>query len=192
MFQNKTLNGRKISLLQIQPEHRELLRVHAQDDRVWKLSTIIACYSPDLFNTWFTLTYNNTASELECCYSISYKDQLIGSSRYYSIKKESKEICIGYTWINPTFWGSFVNPEIKYLMLKNAFEQNFDKIYFHVDNLNIHSQTAMKKLGAEVVPGNKWTRMRLDGSFRDTVEYVVTREMWPSISAKLQQRILES
>jgi RimJ/RimL family protein N-acetyltransferase len=186
----KSLIGKKIILNPIQPEHREHLRQNAKDNRVWAFNTLIANYSEDLFNTWFTLAYNNTISGIERCFVISHNKQLIGSSRYYMIKPEIKELSIGFTWIHPIFWGSTVNPETKYLMINNAFESEYEKINFHVDNLNIHSQKAMEKLGATLVTKNKWTRMRPDGSIRQTYEYEIKKEKWPEISEKLIKRIV--
>ncbi len=188
----KTLIGKSISLIPIQPDHRELLRINAKDNRVWSFNTLIANYSDDLFNTWFTHSYSNTNSGIENCFVMSKHQQLMGSSRYYMIKPEAKELSIGFTWIHPDFWGSSVNPESKYLMISNAFENGFEKIYFHVDNHNFHSQKAMDKLGANLLTKNKWTRMRLDGSTRQTYEYEITKTNWTSISEKLIKRINES
>jgi RimJ/RimL family protein N-acetyltransferase len=112
------LKAKKSLFFQSRPEHRELLRKSATDDRVWKLSTYISKYSPDLFNTWFTMTFNNSLSGSEVCFSIAHASELIGSSRYYLINEVKKEISIGFTWIHPDHWDSSVNPEMKYLMLK--------------------------------------------------------------------------
>jgi RimJ/RimL family protein N-acetyltransferase len=187
---SQKLEGKKITLLPIAPEHRELLRKSATDDRVWKLSTYISKYSPDLFNTWFTMTFNNSLSGSEVCFSIAHASELIGSSRYYLINEVKKEISIGFTWIHPDHWDSSVNPEMKYLMLKNAFDHGFEKVYFHIDHLNLHSQAAVKKLGGILTEKNKWSRMRLDGSMRETMEFVITKEKWPEVIGPLQKRIL--
>jgi hypothetical protein len=64
MLKQSIVTGKKLLLLLIQPDHREKLRTYAQDDRIWNLSTYIAHYGHDLFNTWFTLTYNNANRKL--------------------------------------------------------------------------------------------------------------------------------
>ncbi len=189
MSLSKILKGNSISMIPIESDHREKLRINAKDDKIWNLNTYIEKYTPELFNTWFTLTYNNSLSGSEVCFSVSKESQLIGSSRYYLINQVKQELSIGFTWIKPDYWGTSVNPEMKYLLIENAFEQGFKNIYFHVDNFNLHSQAAMKKLGAKLHLENKWTRMRLDGSMRNTLEYVITFEMWEELKNKLVVRL---
>lgn len=74
----------------------------------------------------------------------------IGSSRFYDFDAEAKTICIGYTFISRDHWGTTYNRALKSLMLNHAF-QFVSAVIFHVGALNLRSQKAMDKLGAEKI-----------------------------------------
>ncbi|MBL7666320.1 MAG: GNAT family N-acetyltransferase [Bacteriovoracaceae bacterium] len=184
------LKGRYIILIPIRPEHKELLRPNAVFPEIWTHNTQISKYTPELYDTWFSLAYNHSLTGTHLPYMIEAQNgQLIGCSSYYSINKDKKEIAIGFTWITPAHWGTKVNPEMKYLMLEHAFNHGYQKVFFHVDNRNLHSQAAMKKLGATLNQIKPADKMRLDGSMRDTVEFVITLEEWPKVKKKLLARL---
>ena len=60
-----------------------------------------------------------------------------------------KVLHIGWTWIGKEFQGTGLNFQMKYLMLKYAFETlDFDKVEFRIDERNIQSRKAVEKIGA--------------------------------------------
>src|SRR5579863_2996209 len=46
----------------------------------------------------------------------------VGSTRYANIEREHRRLEIGWTWIAPAYQRTGVNTEMKYLLLKYAFE----------------------------------------------------------------------
>jgi RimJ/RimL family protein N-acetyltransferase len=175
---SQNLKYNDLELRPLHPSHREELRLNAKNDKIWTYNTQINKYSDELYNSWFTTMYNNYLFGSEIPFVLFLKDNAIGTTRYYSIKTDLKEISIGFTWITPNYWQTGVNRKMKLLIMENAFNHGFEKLFFHVDNLNSRSLLAMKKLGAienKITPQN---RMRVDGSFRDTVEFLVNKEIF--------------
>lgn len=185
----RVLENEHILLRPIAPDDRENLRRNAKFNEIWKNTTLMNVYTDSLFDMWFNLAFNNSQGTTQKCFVLEKLGELIGSSRYYGIDSNRKEISIGYTWITPRYWGSSINPSIKYLMLKNAFEQGFEKVFFHTDVLNEHSQSAIKKLGAKFTRKEIGNKIRPDGTMRDTVEFVVDKKDWKEVSEKLLFRI---
>lgn len=75
----------------------------------------------------------------------------IGRTTYMDIRPEHRGLEIGRTWIARRFHGSRVNPEIKFLMLRHAFEglaPTALRVQITTGGTNLHSQRAIEKLGA--------------------------------------------
>ena len=55
------------------------------------------------------------------------------------------------TWYVSRVWGTAVNPECKFLLLRHAFEDwNAVRVQLKTDNNNIHSQNAYPQAGGQV------------------------------------------
>ena len=72
--------------------------------------------------------------------------EVIGSTRYYNYREESKDIMIGYTFLARKCWGSTYNRETKHMLLTHIY-QWVDIAYFAAGANNIRSRTAMGKIG---------------------------------------------
>ena len=115
------------------------------------------------------------------------------------IQPESRGVEIGRTWIARAHQGTRVNPELKLLMLRHAFEElspTSIRVQLTTGGTNLHSQTAIAKLGAiregtlrhnRIVPAGPdpaGPTMR-----RDTVYYSILESEWPDVKARLIARI---
>ncbi len=66
------------------------------------------------------------------------------------VQPEHKGVEIGWTWYARETWGTVVNPEAKYHLLRHAFEDwGTIRVCLKTDDLNLRSQNAIKKLGAK-------------------------------------------
>lgn len=74
----------------------------------------------------------------------------IGTSRYYDVDESDNSLVIGYTFLGRAFWGGKFNPSLKKLMLDYAF-RFVDRVYFHIGAVNVRSQMAITRLGAEKI-----------------------------------------
>ena len=115
---------------------------------------------------------------------------VIGSTRYLDVQQDDRTVEIGWTWYTPEAWGGVVNPEAKYLLMRHAFEDwHAIRVALKTDIKNLHSQAAIKKLGARYEGTLRNQRIRPDGSYRDTVIFSVIESEWPQVKAGLEERL---
>jgi len=127
-------------------------------------------------------------------YAVFYKpeNRVVGSTSYFGIAPQHKRAEIGYTWYEQSLWGSVVNPESKYLLLRHAFEDwHANRIQISTDIKNLHSQKAILKLGATYEGTLRSHAIRPDGTIRDTMMFSITKTDWPRVKTALENRINE-
>jgi N-acetyltransferase len=115
--------------------------------------------------------------------------RVIGSTAYLAVVAKHKRAEVGSTWYSPEYWGTAVNPECKYLLLKHAFEDwGAVRIQLGTDVNNVHSQRAILKLGAKFEGKLRNHGIRPDGTVRDAMLYSIIEDEWPEVKAKLLTR----
>ena len=118
--------------------------------------------------------------------------RLVGSTSYFLVVSKHKRAEIGYTWYTRDVWGTFVNPECKYLLLRHAFEDwHAVRIQLGTDINNLRSQRAILKLGAQYEGTLRNHGIRPDGSVRDSKLYSIIPSEWSAVKSKLLARINE-
>lgn len=118
--------------------------------------------------------------------------QVIGRTTFMQIRAPHRALEIGYTWLTRRQQGTPVNPEMKYLMLRHAFESLSPtalRVQFATSSKNEHSQRAIAKLGAVREGTLRCERIQSDGSSRDTVLFSVIHTEWPAVKAGLEARL---
>lgn len=119
--------------------------------------------------------------------------KMIGSSRFIDIDEANRGVEVGWTWFVESAWGGYVNPHCKRLMLAYAFENwGAERVMLKTDHKNLHSQAAIRKLGATYEGTLRHHRQRIDGTWRDTVVFSILRQEWPGVHASLDRRIAET
>ena len=114
---------------------------------------------------------------------------VIGRTTYMEIREQHKGLEIGRTWISRPHQGTKVNPEVKYLMLRHAFERlGAMRVQFTTGGTNLHSQAAIAKLGAVKEGVLRKQRILPDGTPRDTVYYSILDSEWRGIKRSLEAR----
>lgn len=131
----KLLNNNDFDVLYNIGKNKKIWEQHPENDR-WKREK-------------FKIFFNNGIKNIFGLYGIydKSKNTIIGSTRYYSYSKKKKSIKIGFTFLNPEYWGADTNLQIKTLMLGYAFNY-VENIYFDIGINNIRSRKAIEKLGA--------------------------------------------
>jgi N-acetyltransferase len=75
-------------------------------------------------------------------------------------------------------------------LMRHAFEDwRAIRVALKTDVKNVHSQAAIKKLGARFEGTLRNQRIRPDGSYRDTVIFSIIESEWPAVKARLEQRL---
>ncbi|NER13892.1 GNAT family N-acetyltransferase [Leptobacterium flavescens] len=105
-----------------------------------------------------------------------------GCTRFGLIDPVNKVLHIGWTWIGKKFQGTGLNKEVKYLMLKYAFEVlEFHKIEFRVDERNLRSRKAVEKIGGKLEGILRENVIMTDGFRRNTCCFGILKSEWPII-----------
>lgn len=114
------------------------------------------------------------------------KQAYAGCTRFGLIHYKNKVLHIGWTWIGTDFQGSGLNTQMKFLMLRYAFETlDFDKVEFRIDERNIKSRKAVEKIGGTLEGILRKDTLMLDGFKRSTCCYGILKEEWPGIKASV-------
>ncbi len=172
-------------------DHKEELLSAAKDsDFTWMLSDVSSAGSME---AWLMEVTINEIEGVSFPFAVQVKpsNRIIGTTRYMDISEKHRRVEIGGTWYKRGYWGTAVNPESKYLLMKHAFEDwGANRVQIKTDGNNLHSQRAILKLGAVFEGRLRDHMVRRDGTLRDTMMYSVIREEWPTVSEKLKNRIL--
>lgn len=139
--------GRTINLRPLVRADFDALYQAASDPKIWELHPDSERYKRDIFRDRFF--ESALASGGALVIEESDSGRIIGSSRYYEWKPDTKEISIGYTFIERKHWGIGSNRELKYLMLTHIY-QWARVVWFHVGKSNIRSRRSVEKLGAKL------------------------------------------
>jgi RimJ/RimL family protein N-acetyltransferase len=186
----KELIGRSVRLEPLTRDRLDELRKSAtKTDSRWFSHNI---QEEQGFDKYFEIAMNSLDNHVEIPFVVIYipTNQVIGSTRYMDIRWEHKGLEIGNTWYEKAYWGTVVNPECKYLLLKNAFEEwQAIRVQIKADTMNQHSIGAIAKLGARFEGVLRNQKIRRDGSIRDTAMFSVTKEDWPDLKTVLEARI---
>jgi len=173
----------------IDERHRDdLLAAAAEDPETWRymrdnLAAGIAAWPAYLadalrpeFVTWATVERAT--------------GRAVGSSRFGDISPGDGRVEIGWTWIAPSRQRSAVNTEAKLLQLSYAFDElGATRVALKTDGRNERSQRAIERLGA-VREGVLRRHIRMpDGFIRDTVYYSILSDEWPTVRARLEERL---
>jgi RimJ/RimL family protein N-acetyltransferase len=118
--------------------------------------------------------------------------RIVGSTRLYDINPTVPNLAIGYTWYAASMQRSHVNTACKLLLLGHAFEAlGMCAVYFHTSHLNLRSQAAIERLGAQRDGILRAHLRHKDGSLRDTFSYSILAGEWPAVRARLGARLGE-
>jgi N-acetyltransferase len=190
---SERLEGEIVVLEPLGREHEDELRAIAADPDIWRWMTVRG-HEPGTFTGWFDTTLTAAEEGREAPYVIRLREtgDIVGSSRYLSLRPEHRGLEIGYTWHIPRVWGTGVNVESKYLLLRHAFEDlGCMRVEFKTDALNERARAALAALPARFEGIFQSHMLVRDDTVRDSAWYAVTEGEWPAVRANLERRISE-
>ena len=164
------LKGALVQLRPLVVEDFEELYTAASDPLLWEQHPEPLRYRREVFQKFF-----DGAIESRGAFAVIdiASRRMIGSSRYYDYSPDLREVKIGYTFVAREFWGAGYNPEMKKLMLDHAFP-HVERVLFEIGETNIRSQTAIRRIGAQLV--GKADLPGLDGTMRKMLVFEIRRE----------------
>jgi RimJ/RimL family protein N-acetyltransferase len=186
-----TLTGVHIRLEPMRPSHARALLDAGRDDAIWSWMPARPV-TLEQMDRLLEKAMEAEAQGREYPFVVVRLEdnRVIGSTRYLDVQEADRNVEIGWTWYTPDVWGGVVNPEAKYLLLRHAFDDwRAVRVALKTDIKNLHSQAAIKKLGARYEGTLRNQRIRLDGSYRDTVIFSVIESEWPQVKARLEERL---
>ncbi|MHB8108336.1 MAG: GNAT family N-acetyltransferase [Candidatus Cryosericum sp.] len=185
------LEGDHVRLEPLRPSHASELLSAAQDSD-WSWMSLDA-RTKEAMAEWIAATLKAEELGTEYPFTVFRKDDrtVLGSTKYMDVRPLQRGVEIGWTWYTSSVWGTVVNPECKFLLLRHAFEDwNAVRVQLKTDNYNVHSQNAILKLGAKFEGRLRNHRIRRDGTAGDSMMYSITDGEWrDSIKRSLQKRI---
>jgi len=184
------LRGRHLRLEPLAVTHAAALIEVAQDPQIWTWMSARPTSRASMAE-WISTALKAQDRGEEYPFAVVQADgRVIGSTRYMDVQEAHRGVEIGWTWYAPDTWGTVINPECKHLMFQHAFETwGAVRVVLKTDSLNLHSQAAIKKLGAKYEGTLRNHRIRLDGSLRDSVVFSVIASEWPAVKAALAARL---
>jgi N-acetyltransferase len=191
-----TLQGSLVRLEPLAEDHRDDLWAAAQPDEIWAWLAHLN-KSREYFDSWFDATLASNAIAAGApgetgAFAIRRlaDGELAGSSRYLGVRRRDRVVEIGWTWFNPSAWGSGVNVETKLLMFTRAFETlGCVRVELKTDARNERSRGAMTRLPARFEGIMRKHQITPDVGQRDSAYYSVIDDEWPKVRAALQSRL---
>jgi RimJ/RimL family protein N-acetyltransferase len=189
------LEGELIVLEPVSPEHKEGLKQAAQDPEIWRWTRLDLTGVPDAFDRWFerTLAAGERGEEAPFTTIARASGRIVGSTRYMTLRPADRGVEIGYTWLEPSAWGTGVNVEAKLLMLRRAFEElGCMRVEFKTDERNALSRRALEALPAKFEGVFRKHIILGPDEIRDSAYYSITDDEWPEVKANLLRRLAAS
>jgi len=186
------LDANTIQLVAYNKTHDDGLKKSSMDDRIWTTNRPIDSSLDEYTSSYIHQMASGHMNGDPFAYTVILKeqDQIIGSTRYYGMSPQDQRLCIGFTWYHPSYWGSTVNSEVKFLLLTQAFEVlSVNRVEFHVDSRNRRSISAMFYLGASLECVMKKHKIVQGNYVRDTVLFSILTDDWPRIKSHLKKRM---
>lgn len=116
--------------------------------------------------------------------------EVVGTTSLGEAVLAHERVHLGWTLCHPRVWGSVVNPETKYLLLRHCFDDlGFGRVKIQTDAINTRSAAAIERLGATREGTLRRHSRREDGTFRDTLVFSVTATDWPRVRDSLLARL---
>ncbi|PES11112.1 GNAT family N-acetyltransferase [Bacillus cereus] len=117
-------------------------------------------------------------------------NEIVGSTRLYSISNDNKTVELGQTWYHPSAHRTSINTECKYILLQYAFEElHMLRVQIKTDLRNEKAQRAIERLGAVKEGVLRNERQLPNGYVRDAVVYSIIASEWPVIKEQLLQKL---
>jgi RimJ/RimL family protein N-acetyltransferase len=116
----------------------------------------------------------------------------VGVTAFLDMQPEHRSLEIGFTWVSPRCRGTAVNPSMKLLMLRHAFESlGAFRVCLKTDARNAQSRRAIEKLGAKLDGVLRSHMILPDGHRRDSAFYSIVDAEWPGVRSRLEARLGE-
>ena len=184
-----TLTGSHLSLVPLQAADRDALLEAAADGQMWDLP-FTWVPGPETVDAYIAKALKERDQGTTIPFRIVTEGRVVGSTRFWKLDRDNRQVEIGGTWYGRAWQGSGLNTEAKFLMLRYAFEDlGLIRVQFTADETNTRSQAAILKLGAVFEGPIRYERIMPDGRRRNSFRYSLIEPEWPEVKARLLARL---
>jgi N-acetyltransferase len=171
--------------------HREGLCEAIMDGELWKLYVTLVPH-PKNIDSFFEQAQNNYELGDGLPFAIIEKstNKVVGSTRFMKANMANKRVEIGFTFLAKTWQKTRLNTEVKYLLLRYAFEElSLNRVELITDYLNATSRNAILRLGAKEEGLMRNHMVMPNGRIRDSVLYSIVKHEWSGIKQHLEAKL---
>jgi N-acetyltransferase len=183
------LAGRHVRLLPLEAEHLAALTAAGAEPAIWRWYSTDGG-TPEGMRAFVedALAQQRAGTAVPSTTVEAASGAIVGSTRFGNIAPAHRRAEIGWTWLAPAAQRSGINTEMKYLMLRHAFEQwRLLRVEFKTDSLNDKSRAALARIGAREEGTLRNHMITYSGRVRHSVYYAITDGDWPAVKARLEQ-----
>ena len=185
-----TLEGRLVRLEPLGRQHAAGLWDASRNPRTWRWLPIPQPSTRRELDAWVEDALRTASTGAEIPFATIRTERVVGSTRFLALRPEHASVEIGWTWLDPSAWGTGVNVEAKLLMLRHAFEAwGCRRVELKTDARNERSRGAMEAMGATFEGTHRKHMLVRGGENRDSAWYSVTDDEWPTVELGLTARL---
>lgn len=188
-----TLTGRHVTLVPLSMDHLgDLFAAGGGDDEVWRWQGGVAPRTEAELGATLAGLLADAERGTYLPFAVIHRasGKAIGWTTFMDVDAAHERLEIGWTWYGRAHWRSAVNTETKLLLMTHAFEElGMGRVQLKTDHLNLRSQAAIARLGAQREGVLRRHRRRPDGTWRDTAYFSLLAEEWPAAKSRLGARL---
>lgn len=171
--------------------HADGLMMAVQDGELWRL-TVTSAPTPETVDAYIQAALDNP-TRFAFVVIDERDERVLGATSYHDIIDGIGRVEIGYTWYAKSAQRTHVNTACKLMLMTHAFEVlDCMVVGWRTDILNINSQRAIERLGAQKDGVIRHHAIRRDGTVRDTVMYSMLKQEWLTHKIRLMHRLMAS
>jgi len=185
------LEGRYVRLEPLTAEHAAGLAEIGLDEDLWRwIPSPVRTFEEMSAYVQTALGERTSGSALPFALIDKASGRIIGSTRYGNIDRVHHRVEIGWTWVARQWQRSAVNTEMKYLLLRHAFETlKCIRVELKTDSLNERSRAAVLRIGAREEGTFRNHMITASGRIRNTVYFSILDSEWPDVKTRLESKL---
>jgi RimJ/RimL family protein N-acetyltransferase len=185
------LEGRYVRLEPLTVEHTAGLADIGLDEDLWKwIPTPVRTLAEMSAYVQTALGEGASGSALPFALIDKASRRIIGSTRYGNIDRVHHRVEIGWTWVARQWQRSAANTEMKYLLLRHAFETlKCIRVELKTDSLNERSRAAILRIGAREEGTFRNHMITASGRIRHTVYFSILDSGWLDVKTRLEFKL---
>lgn len=189
-----TLDGRHVRLEPLSKSHLAALTVEGVDAAIFQHYPVTYSSAAGMrafFDDALQMREKGTGQPFVIIAKSENKP--VGSTRFGNIERNHRRAEIGWTWLAARHQRTGINTEMKYLMLRHAFETlKLIRVEFKTDSLNEKSRRALLRIGATEEGTFRNHMITQSGRIRHSVYFSVIDADWPKVKRHLEELMAKS